>query len=175
MRKIYTKFKGLFLLKTKIFYDSRGFFREIFHNKKIKKKVVFGCASKSKKNVLRGMHIQTKRSQLKIVTVLKGKIYDVALDLRPKSKTFKKAFTTELSEKNGKYLIIPEGFAHGFLSLSNETIVYYLCNNYREKKNEIGIIWNDPDIKINWPIKRPILSKKDKNNLTLNEYLKKYN
>jgi len=172
VKKINTNFKGLFLIKTKIFHDNRGFFKEVFLKKIIKKNLVFGCLSKSKKNVLRGLHLQLKRSQGKFITVVKGKIFDVALDLRKKSKTYGKAFKKVLSEKDNKSLFIPKGFAHGFLGLSNENIIYYLCTNYRSKDNEVGILWNDKNLKINWPIKKPILSPKDKQNITLKEFEK---
>jgi len=172
VKKINTNFKGLFLIKTKIFFDNRGFFKEVFLKKIIKKNLVFGCLSKSKKNVLRGLHLQLKKSQGKFITVVKGKIFDVALDLRKKSKTYRKVFEIVLSEKDNKSLFIPKGFAHGFLGLSNENIVYYLCTNYRSKDNEIGILWNDKNLKINWPIKKPILSPKDKKNITLKEFEK---
>jgi len=172
VKKINTSFKGLFLIKTKIFHDKRGFFKEVFLKKIIKKSLVFGCLSKSKKNVLRGLHLQLKRSQGKFITVVKGKIFDVALDLRKKSKTYGKVFKIVLSEKDNKSVFIPEGFAHGFLGLSNENIIYYLCTNYRSKDNEIGILWNDKNLKINWPIKKPILSPKDKKNITLKEFEK---
>lgn len=174
MKKIRTNFKGLYFIESKKFLDNRGFFREVFLEKIIKRKLLFGCISKSKKNVLRGIHIQKKNPQLKVITVVKGKIFDVAIDLRPNSKTFKKVFTSILKDNHGRSLVIPEGFGHGFLSLADETFVYYLCSKYREKKHEKGIIWNDEDIKIKWPTNKPILSKKDKINSTLKEYIKNY-
>ena len=121
--------------------------------------------SKSKKNVLRGLHLQTKNSQEKFVSVIKGKILDVIVDLRKKSKTFGKHYKIILSEKNCKSIYIPPGFIHGFLGLDNENIVIYSCTNYRDKNSEVGINWNDKDLKINWNIKSPILSQKDKKNL----------
>ena len=173
MKIINTKFKGLKILSGKTFYDERGFFREVFKNKLIKNyKPLFWCTSKSKKNVLRGLHLQKKNSQAKFISVLKGKILDVVVDLRLKSKTFGKYFMIELSEKNSKSLFIPKGFAHGFLGLNKENIVLYSNNNYRSKKNEIGILWNDKKIKINWPKKKLIISKKDRGNITLDQYLK---
>ena len=174
MKKINTNFKGLFFIKTRIFFDNRGFFKEVFLKKIIKKNLIFGCISKSEMHVLRGLHIQRKNPQLKVLTVVKGKIFDVVIDLRKKSKTFKKVFSTILSDKDGRSLVIPEGFAHGFLSLSSETLVYYLCSKNREEKYETGILWNDKDMKIKWPVKKPILSKKDKNNPTFKQYLEKY-
>jgi dTDP-4-dehydrorhamnose 3,5-epimerase len=164
-------FGGIKIFKTEIFKDKRGFFREIYKKKLIKNtNFIFDCLSISKKNVLRGLHIQTKNSQAKFLTVIRGEIFDVAVDLRKKSKTFGKYFSINLSSKNYCSIYIPEGFAHGFCCLDKENIVYYRNSNYRNKNNEIGILWNDPDINIKWPIKNPILSVKDKNNFSLKEY-----
>jgi len=123
---------------------------------------------------LRGLHLQTKFAQGKYLSVLKGEIYDVAVDLRKNSKTFGKYFSIKISNENGISIYIPPGFAHGFLGLKKENILSYHCTNYRSKKHEVGIKWDDPDIKINWQIKKPFLSSKDKKNLSLKEYLKKY-
>ena len=118
MKILNTKFNGLKIIGGIKFDDSRGYFREIFLKKLFKKnKFIFWCMSKSKKNVLRGMHLQTKKSQAKFISVVKGKILDVVIDCRPKSKSFGKHFKTILSEKNCKSLLIPAGFAHGFLAL----------------------------------------------------------
>jgi len=164
-------FGGIKIFKTEIFKDKRGFFREIYKKNLIKNAdFIFDCLSISKKNVLRGLHIQTKNSQAKFLTVIRGEIFDVAVDLRKKSKTFGRYFSINLSSKNYCSIYIPEGFAHGFCCLDKENIVYYRNSNYRNKNNEIGILWNDPDINIKWPIKNPILSVKDKNNFSLKEY-----
>lgn len=167
-----TKFKDLKVIHGRIFYDKRGSFREIYKNDLFKKnKPLFWCASKSKKNVLRGLHLQKKNSQAKFVSVLKGKILDVVVDLRSNSKTFGKHFKLILSDKNSKSIFIPKGFAHGFLGLDQENIVLYSNDNYRSKKNEIGIIWNDKNLNIKWPKKNLIISKKDKLNITLDQFL----
>lgn len=154
------------------FIDDRGWFREIFIAKKFKKKIIFFVSSKSKKNVLRGLHLQTKNPQSKFVSVLKGKILDVAVDLRKNSKNFGKSYKTVLSAKNCKSFYIPKGFAHGFLALEKENIVLYGCDNYRDKNSEVSIKWNDPKLKINWGIKKPKLSKKDRNAITVDKFLK---
>jgi dTDP-4-dehydrorhamnose 3,5-epimerase len=174
MKIINTKIPGLKILKSKNFYDTRGYFRETFKKKLLKKNFIFGCLSKSKKNVLRGLHLQTKFSQSKFITVLKGKIFDVIVDLRKNSKTFGKSFSITLSAENPKSIIVPRGCAHGFLSLDNENIIYYLCDNYRSKKHEIGIDWRDKDLNIKWPIKKPKISNKDKNNLSFKMYKNKF-
>ncbi len=170
-----TKFKGLKVIKGKIYYDSRGFFKEIFKNKIFKKhNPIFWCMSKSKKNVLRGLHLQTKNIQEKFISVIKGKILDVVVDLRYNSKNFGKCFKIILSDKNAKSLFIPAGFAHGFLGLEKENIIVYSNNNYRSKNNEVGIIWNDKKLNIDWPKRKIIISKKDKKNLTFAQFQKKF-
>ncbi len=169
MKIINTKFKDLLVFKSKNFYDNRGFFRELAIEKLIKKKLKFTVVSKSKKNVLRGLHMQKKFQQGKYISCLKGKILDVVVDCRKKSKTFGKNFKIVLSDKNCKSIYIPPGFIHGFLGLEKENIVIYSCTNYRHKESEIGIKWNDKYLKINWKIKSPILSIKDAKNLNFQE------
>ena len=169
------KIKGIAIYKSKIYKDSRGYFAEIYKKKFLKKNLIFHCLSSSKKNVLRGLHLQTKNSQAKFITVVSGKIFDVAVDLRRNSKTFGNVFKITLPYKSCNSIYIPEGFAHGFCGLSKNNIIYYCCTNYREKKHEVGILWNDKDLKIKWPIRKPILSKKDKNNITFKEYCNQYN
>ena len=172
MKIVKTKFKGLYVFEGQTFKDQRGFLRECFRKKIIKRNLVFSIVSKSKKNVLRGLHLQVHKPQEKFLTVLKGKILDVAVDLRRSSKTFGKHFKIILSEKKSNHLLIPKGFAHGFLSLEKESIVLYNCSTYRYKKGERSIIWNDKDLKIRWGIKNPVVSKKDQKGLTLKEFLK---
>ena len=173
MKIINTKFNGLKIIKTKVHKDSRGHFVEVFRHSFFKKqKFVFTCSSKSKKNVLRGMHFQKKIEQGKYLSVLKGRILDVVVDIRKKSKTFGKHFKIIISDKDGKTIYIPPGFAHGFLGLDTENIITYHCTNYRSKVNEMGIKWNDKKLKIKWPKKKLIISKKDQNNLSFEEYLK---
>jgi dTDP-4-dehydrorhamnose 3,5-epimerase len=161
MKIFKNKFKDLIIFKSKKFNDERGYFRELYLEKYIKKKIIFSVVSKSKKNVLRGMHMQTKNMQGKYLSVVKGKILDVVIDCRKKSKTFGKHFKIILSDKNSTSIYIPPGFAHGFLSIDDENIVVYSCTNYRNANSEISISWNDSYLKINWPIKNPIISKKD--------------
>ena len=170
MKTIKTKIKGLVLIKTNIFKDKRGFFKEVEKFKILKKKFIFDCFSYSKKNTLRGLHIQTKKSQGKIITVVQGKILDVIVDLRKKSPTYGKHFSIEISYNSDFSIFIPAGFAHGFLCLSKNCAVYYKCTNYRDKKSEVTIKWNDKNLKIKWPIKKPILSKKDKNGISFLKY-----
>jgi dTDP-4-dehydrorhamnose 3,5-epimerase len=169
-----TKFKDLFLIKNTAHKDQRGYFKELIRENKLKKKFPFLVMSYSKKNVVRGLHIQTKKPQGKFVTVMKGKIFDVALDLRKKSKTFGKIYSCVLSEKNSNSIFIPPGFAHGFQSLDRETYVIYSCTKYRDKKSEITIDLNDKNLKIKWPSKIRIISSKDKNGISFLNYKKNY-
>ena len=169
-----TKFKDLLVFKNKSFKDKRGYFKELIKENQIKKKLPFTVMSFSKKNVIRGLHIQTKKSQGKFISILKGKVYDVALDLRKNSKTFGKLFTCILSEKNSKSIYIPPGFAHGFCGLDKENYIIYSCTQYRNAKSEKAIKYNDKKLKIKWPTKKPIVSKKDQNAITFIEFKKKY-
>ena len=158
----------LFLKYT--FNDKRGYFRELYHQKHFKTKFPFDVISYSKKNVLRGLHLQLKNAQAKLITVLHGKIFDVCVDCRKNSKTFGKFFSIQLSDKDNKSLLIPAGFAHGFCALSKEVLLHYKCSKYRNANSETGILWNDKSLKVKWPIKKPIISKKDKNNKSFNFY-----
>ena len=172
MKIIKTKFKELIIYESKNFIDNRGYFRELTIEKIIKKKLVFTVVSKSKKNVLRGLHMQKNNMQGKYLSVVKGKILDVVVDCRKNSKTFGKNYKIILSQKNSKSIYIPAGFLHGFLALEDENIVVYGCTKYRDKDSEIGVMWNDPNLGISWPIKKPITSIKDKQNISYKEFLK---
>ena len=169
-----TKFKDLILINNVSFKDNRGYFRELLKEKYLNRKFPFLVMSFSKKNVIRGLHLQTKNSQGKFISVIKGKIFDVVVDLRKKSKTFGKSFSVILSEKNAKSIFIPPGFAHGFCTLSDENYIVYSCTKYRDAKHETGIRFDDKDLKIRWPIKKPIMSKKDINNLSFSEFKRKF-
>ncbi len=171
MKLVDTKIKGLKIIKSNVFKDKRGFLRETYQKRIVSKKdFPFDVMSSSKKNVLRGLHFQSKNSQAKIITVTSGKILDVAVDLRKKSPTFGKYFSIIISYDSDFSFFIPENFAHGFLCLSKTCTVNYKCSNYRDPKYERTLIWNDPSVKIKWPLKKPILSTKDKyNGLKLSE------
>lgn len=172
MKLLNTKIKdGPKLIKTNIYKDKRGFFKETYRCSLIKKKKFpFDVMSFSKKNVLRGLHIQTKKSQAKIITVTYGKVFDVAVDLRHNSKTFGRHVSVIISHNDNFSFFIPEGFAHGFVCLTKFCTVNYKCSNYRNEKSEKTISWNDKDLKIKWPTKSPILSNKDNNGLSLKQY-----
>ena len=171
MEIIDTNFKDLKIYNKISYKDKRGYTRELFKNNSIKKKFPFDLLSLSKKNVIRGIHMQLIKPQGKLITVLSGKIFDVSVDCRPRSKTFGKYFSIELSEKNNTSLYIPEGFAHGFCSLSENTILHYKCTNYRNKNSEVGILWNDKELKIKWPKKKYIISARDRKNLPFKRFI----
>ena len=169
-----TKFKDLVLINNVSFKDKRGYFMELLKEKNLNRKFPFLVMSFSKKNVIRGLHLQTRNSQGKFISVIKGKIFDVVVDLRKKSKTYGKSFSVILSEKNARSIFIPPGFAHGFCTLSKENYIVYSCTKYRDAKHETGIRFDDKDLKIKWPIVKPIISKKDRENISFNEFKKKY-
>ena len=168
MKLLKTKIKGPKIIKSSIFKDRRGYLRETFRNNLFKNEnFPFDVMSFSKKKVLRGLHIQTKKLQSKIITVTHGKIFDVAVDLRKNSKTFGKYVSVIISDKSDFSFYIPKGFAHGFLCLSEKCTVNYKCSNYRDANSEKTLNWSDNNVKIKWPIKKPILSEKDKKGFNL--------
>jgi dTDP-4-dehydrorhamnose 3,5-epimerase len=165
-----TKIKGLYIIEPELKSDERGYFARIFCKKEFKKigfdfKIVQVNRSLTKKRgTIRGLHFQKPpKSEDKIVVCLKGKIFDVALDLRKNSPTFGKWVGVELSEENKKMFLIPKGFAHGFQTLTDNCEILYFVSEFYSPKYESGIRWDDPFFNIKWPIKNPILSEKDKN------------
>jgi len=174
---IRTEIPDVILIKPKVFEDERGFFmetykRQDFERAGIKGEFVQDNHSKSRYGVLRGLHFQKEPyTQAKIVRCIKGVIYDVAVDLRKNSPTFGKYVGVILSEYNKYMLYIPRGFAHGFLVLSDEAEVVYKVDNVYALDHEGGLIWNDPDVNIPWPIDNPILSQKDQKWPTLKELI----
>lgn len=162
-----TNVNDVILLTPRVYNDERGYFMESYNEKKvhkvIKEKFVQDNESVSKKNVLRGLHLQLPpHAQSKLVRVINGSILDVAVDLRKNSSTYGKHFKHILSGKNKKQLYIPVGFAHGFLSLEDDTILNYKCSNYYNTDSERTILWNDPELAIDWGILDPILAEKDR-------------
>ncbi len=169
--KIYkTNIKDLLVIKQKENIDKRGSLRETYSKKLLDKKFVFEYCTTSKKNILRGFHFQSKFQQAKYVNVLKGKILDVVIDLRKRSKTFGKSFKIILSKKNAVSLFIPRGFAHAYYSFDKENIIYYKLDNFYKPEYENGIIYNDKKINIRWPKKNMIVSKKDKRLKSFQEF-----
>lgn len=168
MKVIKTKLKDCIVIEPKVFGDDRGFFMETYQIERYKlagitAKFVQDNHSRSSQNVLRGLHFQKNKPQGKLVTVTHGKVFDVAVDLRTGSPTFGQYESIILSGENKLQFYIPPGFAHGFCVLSESADFQYKCTDYYDSNDEGGIIWNDKTININWPVKRPILSDKDKN------------
>ena len=178
MEFIKTKFADAWLIKPKVFGDDRGFFLESYSKKVFSEHgmniefVQDNHSRSEKKGTLRGLHFQAPpHTQAKLVRVTRGKVYDVILDLRKESKTFGQWEGFELSVENFQMLFVPQGFAHAFMTLEDDTEFQYKCDNFYAPESDGGIIWNDPDLNINWPIKEPILSEKDK----LHPQLKDFN
>ena len=185
-KKIETGIEGLYILEPTVFGDERGFFLETYNKKEFEEIGIFDefvqdNHSKSKKGVLRGLHFQTKHSQGKLVRVIRGSVYDVAVDIRKGSSTYGKWYGIELSAENKKMFFIPKGFAHGFLTLEEETEFQYKCTGLYHPEYDSGIMWNDKDIAIDWNFEKYglkeediVLSEKDKKHQSFKEYTKKY-
>lgn len=167
MEIIETNLKGLVILKPKVFEDERGYFYEsynqkLFANAGLNLNFVQDNQSLSHSGVLRGMHFQNPPyAQGKLVRVITGAVYDVVIDIRKNSDTYGKWFGVELTQENKWMMYIPEGFAHGFLTLKDNTIFSYKCTNFYNKVSEDSILWNDPEIGVQWNVKDPMLSPKD--------------
>ena len=178
MNIIPTEIEGLVIIEPKVFGDNRGYFFESFSERRFKEMVadvdfVQDNESKSCRGVVRGLHFQKPPyAQAKLVRVVKGKVLDVAVDLRKGSPTYGKYVAVELSEDNHRQVYIPKGFAHGFAVLEDETIFQYKCDEYYEPKSEGAIAWDDPDIGIDWelPLVDVVLSEKDKNHPRLKDF-----
>jgi dTDP-4-dehydrorhamnose 3,5-epimerase len=173
---IETEIKDLIIIEPQVFGDDRGYFfetynKEVFAKAGLHMEFVQDNQSMSKKGVLRGLHLQTKHPQGKLVRVIAGTVYDVGVDLRKDSSTYGKYVGVMLSGENKRFFYVPEGFAHGFLVLSDEAVFTYKCTDLYHPEYEAGIIYNDSDIGINWPIDglHVILSEKDKKLPTLKE------
>jgi len=177
MEFINTPIKDLFIIQPKVFEDERGHFFESytqksFEEKNISANFIQDNQSLSQKGVLRGLHFQAPPfTQGKLVRVLKGAVLDVALDIRKKSPTYGNHFSIELNEKNKTMLWVPEGFAHGFSTLEDNTIFLYKCTKYYNKNSEGCILWNDTMLRVDWKISNPTLSEKDKLGTKFNDFI----
>jgi dTDP-4-dehydrorhamnose 3,5-epimerase len=177
MEIIETNLKGLLVIKPKVFEDERGYFFESYNYQLFKQagldfNFVQDNQSLSQTGVLRGLHFQNNpNAQGKLVRVISGSVFDVAVDIRKKSPTYGQWFGLELTEQNKWMMYIPEGFAHGFATLQDFTVFSYKCTNFYNKASEDCIFWNDSDLAINWPIENPILSDKD----LLGKHMKDFN
>ncbi len=173
MNVIKTDIEDVLIIEPKIFGDDRGFFLESFNKERYKNfanidnEFVQDNHSRSTYGVLRGLHFQHKKAQGKLIRVVSGEVYDVVVDIRRASKTYGKWVGVCLSGKNKRQLWVPPGFAHGFLTLSEQADFEYKCTEYYDPADEYTLSWNDPTVSIDWPIKNPILSEKDKGGLGL--------
>ena len=168
MNIIETKLPGVLILEPKVFSDERGHFLESWHSRRYEDAGIRGTfvqdnISFSKKGVLRGLHYQFPQSQGKLVQVLSGRVVDVAVDIRVGSPAYGHWFSEELSDANHKQMFIPPGFAHGYCVTSETAVFAYKCTEFYNPATEHGIIWNDPELNIDWPVREPALSAKDKN------------
>ena len=167
MEVIKTKLKDCVIIKPKVFGDDRGFFLETFNLNRYKKNASINYPfvqdnhSRSSRGVLRGLHFQKTKPQGKLVRVVRGKVYDVAVDIRKDSDTYGQWEGVTLSGENKNQLWVPPGFAHGFIVLSETADFEYKCTDFFDPSDEGSILWSDPDLNISWPIDKPILSKKD--------------
>lgn len=175
-----TLIKDLIIIKPDIYEDERGYFFESYNFNKFAEhflpiRFVQDNESLSQKGVLRGLHFQNPPyAQAKLVRAIKGAILDIVVDLRKSSESYGQHFSIQLNEKNKQMLYIPEGFAHGFVTLEDQTLFSYKCSNFYNKDAENTIIWNDPDLKIDWQVKQPILSEKDNNGIAFNAYTSQF-
>jgi dTDP-4-dehydrorhamnose 3,5-epimerase len=174
MRFVKTELDGVLIVEFDRHSDARGSLVESWHKEKyanlgIRKDFVQDNLTSSSKGVLRGLHFQNPNPQAKLISVAKGEIFDVAVDIRIGSPTFGKWFGATLSDENCRQMYVAEGFAHGFVVLSDSAIVLYKCTGFYRKESEKTIRWDDPSLGINWPVKNPILSDKDKQGLLLSE------
>lgn len=162
-----TEIEGLIVIEPNVFYDERGYFSESYkksnyENLGISDLFVQDNISKSQKGVLRGLHFQAPPyAQDKLIQVIQGAVLDVVVDIRTKSKTYGQHFSIELNAENKLQLLVPKGFAHGFLTLEDDTIFSYKCSNEYNKESEGSVLWNDKDLSIDWGIQNPIVSSKD--------------
>jgi dTDP-4-dehydrorhamnose 3,5-epimerase len=169
-----TSLPGVLLIKPTLFGDSRGYFQESWNQKRyaelgFEHQFVQDNLSLSRKGILRGLHLQNPNPQGKLVYVLRGTVFDVAVDVRAGSPNFGQWFGTVLSEENHHQLFVPEGFAHGFCVTSDEALFAYKCTDFYSPASELSIAWNDPDLAIPWPLENPILSGKDQEGLNLKD------
>lgn len=169
---------GILVIEPDVFADERGFFlesyqQERYHEIGVADDFVQDNHSRSEKHVLRGLHFTTNKPQTQLLTVMRGKIFDVVVDIRKDSKTFGQWFGTELTDSGPRQIYMTHGFAHGFCVLSDYADLHYKVSQFYEPGDEGGLLWNDPDICINWPISTPKVSKRDKNHSYLKEILLK--
>lgn len=174
MKVVETDLPGVLLIEPDVFGDERGFFMEAYNGRRYEKEAglpgrgfVQDNLSLSERGVLRGLHFQNPNPQGKLVSVLLGEVFDVAVDIRVGSPTFGRWAGFALSAENKRQLWVPEGFAHGFLVTSDRALFHYKCTNYYDRDSDRALLWNDPDVGVEWPVAEPVLSGKDRAALTL--------
>jgi len=181
MRVIETHLPGVLVIEPRVFSDERGFFLETYHEERyresarIEPRFVQDNHSRSRRGVLRGLHLQLGHPQGKLVRAATGRVWDVAVDVDSRSPTFCRWFGAELSDENHRQLYIPPGYAHGFVVLSDVADFVYKCTDFYRPEDEIGILWNDPELDVRWPVTAPIVSDRDGKNLLLKDYVARRN
>jgi dTDP-4-dehydrorhamnose 3,5-epimerase len=174
MKVLQTALEGVLIIEPDVFRDERGYFIETFHRKRYQQggvdaEFVQDNLSFSSKGIIRGLHYQFPQAQAKLVQVIKGEVFDVTVDIRRGSPTFGKWISVVISDEDKRQIYIPEGFAHGFCVLSDTAFIEYKCSDFYAPESEGGILWSDPDLGIDWPVKQPVLSDKDSNYLCLKD------
>ena len=174
MKVTHCDIAGLLIIEPKVFGDARGFFMETWHEQRYREagldmRFVQDNLSLSRRGTLRGLHFQNPRSQGKLVSVIEGEVFDVAVDLRRSSPTFGRWHGVNLSAQNRLQFFVPPGFAHGFAVLSETALFAYKCTELYSPKDEMTLLWEDPDVGVQWPVSEPALSEKDKKGLRLRE------
>jgi len=174
MNIIATEFAGLYLIEPRVFDDARGWFMETFQSERfaaagLPDTFVQDNQSRSRKHVLRGLHYQIQHPQGKLLRCIRGEIYDVAVDLRRSSTTFGRRYVVTLSENDRRQIYVPPGFAHGFCALTEGAEIAYKCTDVYSPQHERTLLWNDPTLKIDWPVTQPILNEKDQRGTLLED------
>ena len=178
MKVEHTDLPGVLILHPKVHQDDRGFFLERYHRRRYARlpgldlDFVQDNHSRSKRGVLRGLHFQERHPQGKLVSVLAGRVWDVAVDINAQSPTFRRWVGVQLSAENHRQFYIPPGYAHGFCVLSEQADLLYKCTDFHHADDERGLLWSDPDLAIDWPVREPILSPRDAANPNLQGYLR---
>jgi len=178
MNVIETALPGVVIIEPKVFGDHRGFFLESYQEERYREAGIDAAFvqdnhSRSARGVLRGLHFQKTRPQGKLVRVTRGEVFDVAVDIDPASPTFGQHVSVLLNDENNRQFYVPPGYAHGFCVVSEIADFQYKCTDYCDPSDEGGLLWNDPDIAIDWPIDEPRLSEKDQHNPRLSEFAKR--
>jgi dTDP-4-dehydrorhamnose 3,5-epimerase len=178
MKIVETKLAGVLILEPRVFRDERGFFLETYNRKRyadipgLDVEFVQDNYSRSHRNVLRGLHLQRRHPQGKLVRVVAGHVWDVAVDVDHRSPTFRQWVGVDLTSENNLQFYIPPGYAHGFCVMSDSADFEYKCTDFYRPEDEVGLLWNDPSLNIRWPVSKPVLSSRDASNRSLDSFLR---